>query len=112
MERDACRLEMSKVAIDKKDLSETIEILTTRCRLFEEDRNNVATRNAAPKAVPVSTNHPAPAPAPASAPTGNSPLETLINLEVLKAVKAFPPSSDTAAPARVPLVKEPPAMHY
>ena len=55
VERDACRLEMSKLAIEKKDLSETIEILTTRCRLFEEDRNNVATRNAAPKAVPVST---------------------------------------------------------
>ena len=49
VERDACRFEMNKLATEKKDLSETVEILTTRCRLFEEERNNQATRMLFPK---------------------------------------------------------------
>ena len=52
VERDACRMEISKLATEKKDLGDTVEILTTRCRLLENERNTAATKNAAPKAVP------------------------------------------------------------
>ena len=80
VERDACRLELAKLATEKKDMGETVEILTTRCRLLEEARNTAATKLAAPKALLVpNLNTPEPAPAGSS-----SPLETLINLEVLQ----------------------------
>ena len=74
VERDACRFEMNKLATEKKDLSETVEILTTRCRLFEEERNNAATKNAAPDAFPKGPTNQIP---PVSVPPGNSSLETL-----------------------------------
>ena len=88
VERDACRAELTKIATEKKDLDETVEILTTRCRLLEEERSKAATKLAAPKALHV----PNPV-SPEPAPIGSSSLETLINLEVLKAVKAFSPTS-------------------
>ena len=78
---------MTELATDKKDLSETIKVLTTRCRLLEQDRNREALRKAAPEAldkVPPTT------PEIMSAPSSNSsPLETLIHLEVLKAVRGL-----------------------
>ena len=93
VECDACRMDINKLASEKKDLRDSLEILTTRCRLLEQERNNAATRNAMPTAIPTPT---VPTRTPAS-PTNTSPrssLETLINLEVLKAVKAIAPSGD------------------
>ena len=52
VERDAYRLEVAKLSSDKKDLSDTVDILTTRCRLLEDERNKAATEKAAPKAIP------------------------------------------------------------
>ena len=97
VERVACRFEMNKLATEKKDLSETVKIFTTRCRLFEEERNTAATKNAAPNAIPrpASTQVPTVSNTP-----GNSSLETLINLKVLKAVKSFSPGSDPTAPPK------------
>ena len=92
---------MTLLATEKKDLSETVEILTTRCRLCEQERNKEALTKAAPEAMQKDTSknftnsRPEPPPPVAS----NSPLETLIQLEVLKAIKTFTPS---AVPSTVP----------
>ena len=42
VERDACRMEISKLATEKKDLADTVDILTPRCRLLEDERNKHA----------------------------------------------------------------------
>ena len=91
VERDACRMKMTELATDKKDLAETVEVLTTRCRLLEQERNRKALEKAAPealeKAPPYATSVSTPAPLPLS----STPLETLIHLEVLKAIKSLSP---------------------
>ena len=37
-------MELTKAAAEKKELAETVEILTTRCKLLEEHRNYAAAR--------------------------------------------------------------------
>ena len=99
VERDTCRLELAKLATEKKDLADTLEILTTRCRLLEDERNKAATLKVAPKAIPAENSSPSPSP---SVGAGTSPLETLINLEVLKAVKTISPDQSTHVPSPPP----------
>ena len=88
VERDACRLKMTELATDKKDLSETIDILTTRCRLLEQERNKSAVSKVAPEAL---AKEPSPSLSPTPTPPipATTPLESLINLEVLKSIKRF-----------------------
>ena len=91
-------------------MTESIEILTTRCRLLEDDRNKAAAMRVAPRAFPKDNL----CSESSSSKVGSSSLETLINLEVLKAVKAFSPEHSSTppqpqTPAETPLLPTTPS---
>ena len=104
IERDACRLKILENDDTIKDLKEQVKILSTRCSLFEKKRNDEAynnlvnepTRSAFTKPDKTSsTAEEAPQMNPNCSPA--SPIDSLINLEVLKAAKNL--SSNSLTPA-------------
>ena len=86
VQRDASKLKLTERDSEAKDLNERLEILGTRCRLFEQQRNNQLYEDISPLTPPVST--------PSSIPVTSSP--------------ASPPPSVTSPPATV----APTAPHY
>ena len=91
VERDFARLKVRELDQELKSKSESIDILSARCSLLEQERNKYAS-NSATADVHVTllstardSEHPPVHLEPSR--TSSSPLESLINLEVLKAIK-------------------------
>ena len=108
IERDACRLKILENDATIKDLKEQVKILSTRCNLFEKKRNDDAYNNlvSEPSRKPdktSSTTVTEEAPRMNSNQSSTSPIDSLINLEVLRAAKNLssnsvtPPSPDVSA---------------
>ena len=99
VERDTCKLKIIENDNTIKHLKEQVHILSTRCNLFEKQRNDDAYKNlnlieAPPPNVPPTTpTATPPAASPSPSDFHSSSIESLINLEVLRAVKtvASPP---------------------
>ena len=114
IQRDALKLKLTEKDSEAKDLKESLEILGTRCRLFEQQRNNtlyestsatntnpsVSSSQAQLYPQPLPSAPPATLPPPQPILARDPPLqavESLLNLEVLKAVR-----DSRAAPSTPP----------
>ena len=110
VQRDALRLKLTEQDVHVNDMKEKLEILTTRCRLFEQDRNERA-YNSIDSPIPTpktSLQSPAPSPSVVHVPSiSQTAIASLINLEVLRAVKASaagypPPPPHAPSPPQSP----------
>ena len=104
VERDACRLKLAIQDAEMKELKDKIKILSTRCDLFEKQRNDQAFKNislpdtsmhAPPttRSPPSSSSPPqaTPAPSPQATPVySEATINQMIQLEVLKALRGNP----------------------
>ena len=105
IERDACRLKLLDNDDTIRVMKEQLNILSTRCKLFEKKRNDDAFKNmneSNAKNPDIVSNQPSAAssiqPPPSGTPT---PLESLISLEVLKAAKSLS-STDSKTSSTTP----------
>ena len=84
VERDFARLKVRELDQELKSQTESLEILTARCRLLEDDRNRSASSSLNSNKDSDCPAQPPPIPPVSSQ---SSPLESLINLEVIRAIK-------------------------
>ena len=81
VERDFARLKVRELDQELKSQTESLDILTARCRLLEDQRNKSVSSSLNPsRDKDVVTNA-------SPMPSVSSPLESLINLEVIRAIK-------------------------
>ena len=109
--RDIARLKLIEQETELKHLKESLDILSTRCSLFEKERNDRAYQKLqSPPTASQDTPSPSPTVSPAfvlpnfpssASPSTSSRIDSLINLEVLKAVKSHSGNKSE-------LVEEPP----
>ena len=102
VERDFACLKVTQFEIKLKDEAETISILSARCSLLENQCKEYASKSASSSVPATSSDPPVTTPLPSVSPalhdihkSSSSPLESLINLEVLKVIKGYT-STDTA----------------